>query len=192
MFPSFNALCDKWLPYAYVDNIKIDGTEAHRRVICVIDCLTPINQEKIVRIELGFSPNLFKKLITAPMVQSIPRNIAQLMREHSKTMAMDKLSSNYSSLVEELKWANYRNDIKKKEALESEFSNLRVKIQQLHDQIIKEIFVNVSVVFNPREKNFANDIINFRPDLQMIINTKYYDKVNAWKALSQVLVLSHI
>ena len=68
MFPSFNALCDKWLPYAYVDNIKIDGTEAHRRVICVIDCLTPINQEKIVRIELGFSLNLFKKLITAPMV----------------------------------------------------------------------------------------------------------------------------
>ena len=53
------------LPYAYVDNIKIDEVGAHRRVI---DCLSQDNQEKIGRVGLGFSPNLFKKLIAAPMV----------------------------------------------------------------------------------------------------------------------------
>ena len=123
---------------------------------------------------------------------SIPRNLAQLIRKHPKKIEMDKLSSNYSLLKTELKWANNRKDIKKKEALETEFANCKAKIQQLHDQIIKEIFANVSIAFNPRENINEYDIINFRPDLQMIINTKYYDKVNAWKALSQVLVLSHI
>ena len=55
------------LPYASADNIKIDEAGAHRRVI---DCLTPINREKIdrIRIELGFSPNLLKKLIEAPLL----------------------------------------------------------------------------------------------------------------------------
>ena len=53
------------LPYAYVDNIKIDEVGAHRRVI---DCLSQDNQEKIGRVGLGFSPKLFKKLIAAPMV----------------------------------------------------------------------------------------------------------------------------
>ena len=119
---------------------------------------------------------------------SIPRNLAQLIRKHPKKKEMDKLSSNYHLLREEVKWANYHNDVKKREALETEFANRKAEIQQLHDQIIKEIFVNVSVAFNPREKNFADDIINFRPDLQMIINIKYYDKVNAWKALSQVTI----
>ena len=118
---------------------------------------------------------------------SIPRNLAQLIRKHPKKIEMDKLSK-YNFLREELKLAECRNDVKKIKALKQEHANCKAIIQQLHDQIIKEIFVNVSVAFNPREKNFANDIINFRPDLQMIINTKYYDKVNAWKALSQVII----
>ena len=53
------------LPYAYADNIKIDEAGAHRRVI---DCLNPINREKIGRIGLGFSPNLFEKLIATPLL----------------------------------------------------------------------------------------------------------------------------
>ena len=55
------------IPYAYVDNIKIDEAGAHRRVI---DCLSPINRENIdrIRIGLGFSPSLFEKLISAAMV----------------------------------------------------------------------------------------------------------------------------
>ena len=53
------------LPYAYADNIKIDEAGAHRRVI---DCLSQDNQEKIGRIELGFSPNLFEKLIATPLL----------------------------------------------------------------------------------------------------------------------------
>ena len=53
------------LPYAYIENIKIDETVAHKRVI---DCLSQDNQEKIGRVGLGFSQNLFKKLISAAMV----------------------------------------------------------------------------------------------------------------------------
>ena len=121
----------------------------------------------------------------------IPRNLAQLMKEHSKKIEMDKLSK-YNFLREELKLAECRNDVKKIKALKQEHANCKAIIQQLHDQIIKEIYDNVSIVFNPRDNISEYDIINFRPDLQMIINTKYYDKVNAWKALSQVLVLSHI
>ena len=123
---------------------------------------------------------------------SIPRNLAQLIRKHPKKIEMDKLSSKYNFLREELKLAECRNDVKKIKALKQEHANCKAIIQQLHDQIIKKIYDNVSIVFNPRENIDENDIINFRPDLQMIINTKYYDKVNAWKALSQVLVLSHI
>ena len=53
------------LPYAYADNIKIDEGGADKRII---DCLSPANQEKIEKIGIGFSRNLFKKLIAAPMV----------------------------------------------------------------------------------------------------------------------------
>ena len=53
------------IPYAYADNIKIDEAGVHRRVI---DCLTAIKREKIGRIALGFTPNLFKKLIEAPLL----------------------------------------------------------------------------------------------------------------------------
>ena len=53
------------LPYPYIENIKIDETGAHRRVI---GCLDSINREKIGRIGFGFSSNLFKKLIEAPLL----------------------------------------------------------------------------------------------------------------------------
>ena len=122
----------------------------------------------------------------------IPRNLAQLMKEHSKKIEMDKLSSSYNSLVEELKWAKYRNDVKKRESLLTEFANCKAKVKELHDQMKIEIFATVSVIFNPRENVNEEDLMHFRPDLQMIVNAKFYDKVNVWKALSQVLVLSHI
>ena len=116
---------------------------------------------------------------------SIPRNIALLMREHPKTIEMDKCS-NYHLLREEIKWAKYRNDVKKIEALKQEFANRKARVKELHDQIRKELFANVSVVFNPRENVKEEDLMHFRPDLQMIVNTKFYDKVNVWNALSQV------
>ena len=119
---------------------------------------------------------------------SIPRNSAQIMREHPKKIEMDKLSSKYNLLREELKWANYRMDVKKIEALKQEFANLRAKVKELHDQIRKELFANVSVVFNPREYVKEEDLMHFRPDLQMIVNGKFYGKVNVWKALSQVII----
>ena len=102
---------------------------------------------------------------------------------------MDKLSSKYNLLSEELKWAKYHNDVKKIEALRQEFANHKAQIKELRDQIRKELFANVSVVFNPRENADEGDIINFRPDLQMIVNTKSYDKVNVWKTLSQVTIM---
>ena len=119
---------------------------------------------------------------------SIPRNSAQIMRENPKKKEMDKLSSKYNLLSDELEWANYHNDVKKIEALKQEFANRKVKIQQVNDQIRKEMFANVDVVFCPRENVNDINLIHFRPDLQLIINTKVYDKVNVWKALSQVII----
>ena len=128
-------------------------------------------------------------MIVLTIDPSIPRNIAQIMREHPKKIEMDKLSSKYDLLMEEFKWANFRKDVKKIEALRQEFVNHKAQIKELRDQIRKELFANVSVVFNPRENADEGDIINFRPDLQMIVNTKSYDKVNVWKTLSQVTIM---
>ena len=65
------------LPYAYIDNINIDEAGAHRRII---DCLSPINREKIGRIELGFKPILFDKLIEAPLLY-IDKDLVYLLTE---------------------------------------------------------------------------------------------------------------
>ena len=129
-----------------------------------------------------------EKMIVLTIDPSITRNIAQIMREHPKKIEMDKLSSKYHLLRKELKSANYRNDVKKVEALKKEHANRKAQIKELRDQIRKELFANVSVVFNPRENADEGDIIDFRPDLQMIVNTKFYGKVNVWKALSQVTI----
>ena len=118
---------------------------------------------------------------------SIPRNSAQILKEHPKKKEIDELSA-YSLLSDELKRANNRNDVEKIEALKQEFANLKAKIQQLNDQISKEMFANVSVVFNLRENADEGDIINFRPDLQIFVEAKLNDKVNVWKALSQVTI----
>ena len=117
---------------------------------------------------------------------SIARNSAQLMRDHSKKKEMDKLSSKYNLLSEELKWAKYHNDVKKIEALKQEFVNRKAKVKELNDQISKEIFADVSVVFNPRENADEDNLLYFRPDLQIFVEAKLNDKVNVWKALSQV------
>ena len=116
---------------------------------------------------------------------SFPRNSKQILSKHPKKKEINKLCT-YNLLEEELKWANYCKDVKKKEELETEFANRKAKIQQLHGQIRREMFANSSVVFCPRERVIDNDLIHFRPDLQMIINAKLCDKVNVWKILSQV------
>ena len=43
-----------------------------------VDCLHRISQENLVRNELGFSPNLFKKLIGAPLVY-IDKDLVSLL-----------------------------------------------------------------------------------------------------------------
>ena len=50
----------------------------------------------------------------------------------------------------------------------------------------KEIFADVIVIFSPNEEVDENNLIHFQPDVQMIVNTKFYHKVNAWKTLAQV------
>ena len=63
------------LPYPYNENIKIDEAGANRRII---DCLSPVNQEKIEKIGFGFSRNLFKKLIAVPMLY-IDKDLVRIM-----------------------------------------------------------------------------------------------------------------
>ena len=53
------------IPYTYVDNIKIAKEGAGKQVI---DCLSRYNREKIGGVGLGFSANLFEKLIAAPLL----------------------------------------------------------------------------------------------------------------------------
>ena len=117
----------------------------------------------------------------------IPRNSAKIMRDHPKQLEINKLRT-YALLSDELKLANYHNDVEKIEALRQEFVNNKAKIQQLYDQIVKEMFANVNIVFNPRESINDNDLIHFRPDLQIFVDVKFYNKVNVWKALSQVTI----
>ena len=100
---------------------------------------------------------------------------------------MDKLS-NYHLLQSEIERANTRGDFKRKDELIHEFINRKKQLKQLHDQITKEIFRDVDVIFNPREKIGETDLLIFRPDVQMIVNSKFYDKVNVLKTLAQVTI----
>ena len=54
-----------FLPCDNSDNIKIAEDCENKRVI---NYLHRINQENIVKNEIGFLPNLFEKLIAAPIV----------------------------------------------------------------------------------------------------------------------------
>ena len=63
------------LKYEYADDVKIADDGAHKRVI---DCLGIINREKIEKIGLGFSPNLFEKLIERPLLY-IDRDLVCLL-----------------------------------------------------------------------------------------------------------------
>ena len=57
------------------DNIKMAEDCENKRGV---DCLHLISQENLVENDLGFSPNLFKKLITAPMVY-IDKDLVSLL-----------------------------------------------------------------------------------------------------------------
>ena len=99
---------------------------------------------------------------------------------------MDKLSRHYKSLKGEILRATTDNNFKRKEELEQEFTNRKKQIKQLHDQITKESFADVDVIFSPREN--IDELMDFQPDVQMIVNAKFYVKVNVLKALSQVII----
>ena len=110
------------------------------------------------------------------------------MKYHPKKIEMDKLSTNYSILQGERLRATTNNNFKRKEELEQESTNRKNQIKQLHDQITKESFADVDVIFNPRENIDDTDLLIFQPDVQMIVNAKFYDKVNVLKTLAQVTI----
>ena len=109
------------------------------------------------------------------------------MKDHPKKVEMDNLS-NYHLLQSEIERANTRGDFKRKDELIHEFNNRKKQIYQLHDQIKREIFFDGDVIFNPSEKIDDTDLLIFRPDVQMIANAKFYDKVNVLKTLAQVTI----
>ena len=100
---------------------------------------------------------------------------------------MDKLS-NYHLLQSEIERANTRGDFKRKDELIHEFINRKKQLKQLHDQITKEIFRDVDIIFSPRENIDDTQLMYFQPDVQIIVNAKFYDKVNVLKTFAQVTI----
>ena len=62
-------------PYDRIDNLKIAEDCENKRIV---DYLHLIGQENLVKNELGFSPNLLKKLIAAPIVY-IDKDLVRLL-----------------------------------------------------------------------------------------------------------------
>ena len=135
-----------------------------------------------------------ERMIALTIDSSIPRNVAQIKAIHPKKLEMDKLCSSYNLLrnqVEVQRASTHdHTDFTKKNELEQEFSNRKKQVRQLSDQIMCEIFANVGVIFIPRETVGDSDLIIFRPDVQMIVNAKFYDKdkINVWNILAQVWI----
>ena len=86
----------------------------------------------------------------------------------------------------ELQSTTFHKDFEKIAILNEKYENLQSKIFQLHEQMRKEIFADVNVIFSPNEEVDESNLIHFQPDVQMIVNTKFYHKVNVWKTLAQV------
>ena len=101
---------------------------------------------------------------------------------------MDKLCAKYSILQSEGLRATTDNNFNRRDELEQESTNRKKQIKQLHDQIKREIFADADVIFNPRENIEYDSLLIFRTDVQMIVNTKFYNKVNILKTLAQVTI----
>ena len=129
-----------------------------------------------------------KKIIVLTSDPSVPRNSAGIRAKHPKKIEFDKLSRHYKSLKGEILRATTNNNFKRKEELEQESTNRKRQIKQFHDQITKESFADVDVIFSPRENIDKTDLLIFQPDVQMIVNAKFYVKVNVLKALAQVII----
>ena len=117
---------------------------------------------------------------------SVPRNSAGIRAKHPKKLEMDKLSNNYNLMRSELQSTTFHKEFEKIAILNEKYENLQSEIFQLHEQMAKEIFADVNVIFSPNEEVDENNLIHFQPDVQMIVNTKFYHKVNVWKTLAQV------
>ena len=73
------------------DNLKIAEECENKRVV---DYLHRIKQENLVKNELGFSPNLFKKLIAVPLVytdKDLVRLIVYILAFDSIHSSLDRL-----------------------------------------------------------------------------------------------------
>ena len=67
----------------------------------------------------------------------------------------------------ELQSTTFHKDFEKIAILNEKYENLRRKIFQLHEQMRKEIFADVNVIFSPNEEVDENNLIHFQPDVQM-------------------------
>ena len=101
---------------------------------------------------------------------------------------MDKLCAKYSILQSEGLRFTTDNNFKRRDELEQKASNRKKQIKQLNDQIKIEIFAGADVIFNPRENIEDDSLLIFRPDVQLIVNSKFYDKVSVLKTLAQVTI----
>lgn len=116
---------------------------------------------------------------------SIPRNVASLYAIHPNKFEMDRLGRNYSALHEELRLANAHNDERRRDQLKQEFAIYKKQIKQLNEQMKDEVFAAATVVFSPRESP-SDAAIHFHHDVQLIINSQFYDTSLVLKTLAQV------
>ena len=125
-----------------------------------------------------------EKMIALTNDPSIPRNIKGIRSNHPKHIEVDKLRSNYEMFKAELK-QTVQSDSKKIEELKRRYNNLQDQIFNTESQMQKEILNNAGVLFCPRQHIDEIVITHFRPELQIIVNTKFIHNANVWKMILQ-------
>ena len=120
---------------------------------------------------------------------SIPRNSAEIFAKHPKQLEIRKLSAKFVVMANQLRLAIVQNNSELIKELKQEHANCRKQIKKIRDEIKGDVFSETSVIFNPREIADDEDFIHFRPDVQLIVNKNYSDKISTWTMLSQVQIL---
>ena len=127
-----------------------------------------------------------KRMIVLTNNPSILRNSREIFAKDPKQLEIDKLSAKYPVLSNQLRLAKAQNEVKRIKELQEEFANTKKQLKKLRDEIKGDVFSDISVIFKPSEKVY--DLMHFRPDVQLIVNKNYYDKISTWKMLSQVQI----
>ena len=129
-----------------------------------------------------------KRMIVLTNNPSILRNSGEIFAKHPKQLEIDKLSAKYPVLSNQLRLAKAQNEVKRIKELQEEFANIKKQLKKLRDEIKGDVFSDISVIFKPSEKVTDDDLTYFRPNVQLIVNKNYYDKISTWKMLSQVQI----